>query len=148
MKTIVFSLCLILAAFSPGFSQVAGTFYSSDDAAEIYGPVLESFEIEPLVLQQIVSLAEKEGNRIWFFYDEQGTSFIISGRAKSVLFTTGNSTFDGKLARVFDVIKVQTLLSRHPGKPVNLQLRQNGVFSLEADGEVLERGLMCPPFCD
>ncbi|MCA0445147.1 MAG: hypothetical protein LCH54_02835 [Bacteroidetes bacterium] len=148
MKPIVFSLCLILAGFSPGFSQVAGTFYSSGDANEIYGPVLKSYEIEPLVLQQIVSLAEKEGNRIWFFYDENGSSFIISGRAKTVLFTTGNSTFDGKLGRVFDVIKVQTLLNKHPGKLVNLQLRQNGVFSLETDGEVLERGLMCPPFCE
>lgn len=147
MKKLFLLFCFNALFFTTSIAQVIGTLFTETEADNLFGKAKVSIEIAPLFLQNLVGQSALAGDKTWFWNDNQATTFIVTGKNKSILFTTGDANFENKVSHAFSNSMILTLLSNHPGKSVYLQLRDNGVFSLQVEDEVLERSTSCPPFC-
>lgn len=147
MKKVFLLFCFNALFFATSTAQVIGTLFTETEADNLFGKAKVSVEIQSLSLKNLVGQSELVGDKTWFWNDNQATTFIVTGKNKSILFTTGDANFENKVSHAFSNSMILTLLGNHPGKAVYLQLRDNGVFSLQIEGEVLERASSCPPLC-
>ena len=134
-------LVIFLACASQSFSQTFGKIFTSEEADNMFGKVLQS---RPIPTQLVQELLNRTNNYIMFRIENN--KVIVLDNKRNVLFPEGVLINSQDVFTVYEVSVLAELLNLGNSSEVQVEKRSE-VLSITSGGYTMEVGALCPPFC-
>ncbi|MEJ2615869.1 MAG: hypothetical protein P8Z35_13000 [Ignavibacteriaceae bacterium] len=140
--TKIFFLVVFLSSFFLTNAQITGVIYSKKEADQKFGPVLNSIEMDVVLLNSLLS---RSGNYLLFKIND-GNLYILSADRKP-LYPADFSVQPKEVYKIVSVSKIKELINQGQNQQIFFEARKN-VYSLTNGDFTLEEISDCPPFCN
>ena len=134
-------LVIFLACASQSFSQTFGKIFTSEEADNMFGKVLQS---RPIPTQLVQELLNQTNNYIMFSIENN--KVIVLDNKRNVLYPEGVLINSQDVFTVYAVQVLTELLNLGNSSEVKVEKRSE-VLSITSGGYTMEVGSLCPPIC-
>ena len=142
MNRRIIILFIIITSSSIAFAQTIGKIYTKDEAAKLYGNVIESVQLS---VSEVNSLLNQSQNKIMFSILNK--QLVILGDNRKVLSATTQNISSSDVFAVCSKSKLLELLNYGDANYVYFEKRVSKP-TITYGMHTLEDVALCPPICD